>query len=56
MSSEGKVQSRALCAQNCIKNEINCLQVGDTVKLMYVPQDRMNLDGEKTVFENINNG
>ncbi len=33
-----------------------CIQVGDTVKLMYVPQDRMNLDSDKTVFENINNG
>jgi len=33
-----------------------CVQVGETVKLMYVTQDRMGLDGEKTVFESINDG
>merc|ERR1712195_82784 len=35
------------------------IQVGETVKLMYVTQDRMGLDGDagdKTVFESINNG
>ena len=35
------------------------IQVGETVKLMYVTQDRMGLDGdagEKTVFESVNNG
>lgn len=30
--------------------------VGETVKLMYVTQDRVGLDGDKTVFEIINNG
>ena len=30
--------------------------MGETVKLMYVTQDRMGLDGEKTVFESINDG
>ena len=32
------------------------IKVGETVKLMYVTQDRMGLDGEQTVFESINNG
>jgi len=30
--------------------------VGETVKLMYVTQDRLGLDGEKSVFEAVNNG
>ena len=30
--------------------------MGETVKLMYVTQDRMGLDGDKTVFESINDG
>ena len=32
------------------------IKVGETVKLMYVTQDRMGLDGDQTVFESINNG
>ena len=41
------------------KPDAGSIQVGETVKLMYVTQDRMGLDGdagEKTVFESINNG
>ena len=30
--------------------------VGDTVKLMYVTQDRLGLDADKSVFESINDG
>jgi len=32
------------------------VKIGETVKLMYVPQDRMGLDNDKSVFENINDG
>ncbi|EKX33144.1 hypothetical protein GUITHDRAFT_148122 [Guillardia theta CCMP2712] len=32
------------------------IKVGETVKLMYVTQDRLGLDGDKSVFESINDG
>eukprot|EP00290_Baffinella_frigidus_P008050 CAMPEP_0180135424 /NCGR_PEP_ID=MMETSP0986-20121125/10832_1 /TAXON_ID=697907 /ORGANISM="non described non described, Strain CCMP2293" /LENGTH=680 /DNA_ID=CAMNT_0022076139 /DNA_START=61 /DNA_END=2104 /DNA_ORIENTATION=- len=32
------------------------VKIGDSVKTMYVTQDRLGLDGEKTVFESVNDG
>jgi ATPase subunit of ABC transporter with duplicated ATPase domains len=38
------------------KPDKGTVRVGDTVKLMYVQQDRMGLDDKKSVFDNINDG